>query len=86
MSIPDRKGIKLRSALIAQIETLEHQAHRLRMTVTAHALNNAKNSAGWECAGNILAAGMASRGERHDDVPRRRDARNEKLRSRRIGA
>lgn len=50
--------------LLSDIQALESRAHRLGMTVTGHALNNAKNAAGWELAGETEFAGMASRGER----------------------
>lgn len=50
--------------LIQEIEELEQRAGRLELHVTARALNQAKNALGWEMAGNILAAGKASRGQR----------------------
>lgn len=37
-------------ALINDIQFLEDRAHRLKMTKAAHALNSAKNAAGWELA------------------------------------
>lgn len=52
------------NALVQEIQELESRAHRLGMTITGHALNNAKNACGWEMAGNILRAGNAARGER----------------------
>lgn len=50
--------------LVLDIQSLESRAHRLGMTVTGRALNNAKNAAGWELAGEIELAGKASRGDR----------------------
>lgn len=50
--------------LVQEIEELEQRAFRLGLHVTARALNQAKNALGWEMAGNILAAGKASRGQR----------------------
>lgn len=57
----DRKAC---DALVIDINALESRAHRLGMTVTGHALNNAKNAAGWELAGDTELAGKAARGER----------------------
>lgn len=54
--------------LIDDIQALESRAHRLGMTVTGHALNNAKNAAGWELAGEPILAGKAARGERAADT------------------
>jgi hypothetical protein len=34
------------------------------MTITGHALNKAKNAAGWEIAGKTTLAAKAARGER----------------------
>lgn len=56
--------------LLGDIQTLESRAHRLGMTITGHALNNAKNAAGWELAGETELAGMASRGERKGEQSR----------------
>lgn len=53
-----------RRILLEDIQLLETRAHHLGLTVTGHALNNAKNAAGWEMAGNIELAGKAARGER----------------------
>lgn len=50
--------------MIQEIQELEVRAHDLGMTVTASALNNAKNALGWELAGNVLKAAKAKRGER----------------------
>lgn len=50
--------------LINEIQDLEHRAHSIGLHVTARALNNAKNAAGWEIAGDVLAAGKAARGVR----------------------
>lgn len=65
---PLRKGSPLdRNActrLVGDIQALESRAHRLGMTITGHALNNAVNAAGWELAGEAELAGKASRGER----------------------
>lgn len=41
---------------ILDIQALESRAHRLGMVETAHALNAAKNKAGWELAGQIETA------------------------------
>lgn len=53
-----------RQKLLAQLQSLETEAHKIGMTATAHAINNAKNACGWEMAGNIVMAGKASRGQR----------------------
>lgn len=59
-----RKQTASGQAIAATIQALELRAHRAGLTVTAHALNNAKNAIGWEMAGDLLSAGRASRGER----------------------
>lgn len=53
-----------RRQLLSELQEMEQRAHDLGMTITGHALNNAKNAAGWEMAGNSNAAGLAARGER----------------------
>lgn len=53
--------------LIQDIQEIETRAHDLGMYVTAHALNNAKNTLGWEIAGNINVAGIAAKGQRVGD-------------------
>lgn len=50
--------------IVDELQTLETRAHQAGLTVTGHAINNAKNAAGWELAGNVEMAGKASRGER----------------------
>lgn len=40
-------------ALINEIQVLESRAHRLKMIETGHALNAAKNKAGWELEGQV---------------------------------
>ena len=50
-----------KSKLLSALQDLELEAHRLQLTVTAHAINNAKNALGWEMAGNIVLAGKSSR-------------------------
>jgi hypothetical protein len=42
--------------LINDIQALESRAHRLKMLRAAHALNAAKNAAGWELAEQAEAA------------------------------
>lgn len=49
--------------LIADIEALEQRAHKLGMTLTAQALNRAKNATGWSLAGDPDKAAAAMRGE-----------------------
>lgn len=61
---PDFKKRAACAGLISEIERLERVAHDKGCTVTARALNNAKNACGWEAAGNIELAGKAARGER----------------------
>ncbi len=63
-TVPEDDLEDRRRDLCAEIEGLERTAHKLGMTITAHALNNAKNAWGWERAGNKLRAGLAARGER----------------------
>jgi hypothetical protein len=53
--------------IIATVQDLETRAHAAGLHVTGHALNNAKNTVGWESAGNVIAAGLASRGRRVGD-------------------
>jgi len=49
--------------VIDDIQALESRAHALGMTLTGHALNRAKNVAGWTMAGNDKAAIQAMSGE-----------------------
>lgn len=51
-------------ALIAKIQECETEAHALDLHVAGHTLNNAKNACGWEAAGNVEVAVMASKGRR----------------------
>lgn len=53
-----------RRNMLQDLEELEQRAHHLGMSVTAHAVNRAKNTLGWEIAGDVERAGMASRDER----------------------
>lgn len=46
--------------LLRDIDALEQRANRLQLFPCARALNNAKNAAGWQLAGNIAAADQAS--------------------------
>jgi hypothetical protein len=50
--------------LLAGIQQLESRAHILGLTITARSLNNAKNTCGWELAGNTDRADKSTRGER----------------------
>lgn len=50
--------------IINELQALETRAHSAGLTVTGSAINNAKNAAGWELAGDVVMAGKASRGER----------------------
>lgn len=50
--------------IINELQALETRAHAAGLTVTGHAINNAKNAAGWERAGDIVMAGKAARGKR----------------------
>lgn len=50
--------------IINALQALETRAHAAGLTVMGHAINNAKNAAGWELAGDVVMAGKASRGER----------------------
>jgi hypothetical protein len=52
------------SGLIQHIQDAETQAMRDGFIVTARALNQAKNAAGWEMAGNIAQADLARVGKR----------------------
>lgn len=49
--------------LAGDLESLEQRAHRLGMTLTAQAINRAKNVAGWQAADNDEAAAQAMSGE-----------------------
>lgn len=70
LSAEDKRAINRAAwlALVQEIEEMERRADRLGLIVTARALNNAKNAAGWEMVGDRLAAGKAARGVR----PRKR--------------
>lgn len=46
--------------LVADIQTLESFAHARGLHVTAHALNRAKNTMGWEMQGNVDDAAKAA--------------------------
>lgn len=46
--------------LINDIQALENRAHRLRMTLAGHALNEAKNKAGWELAEQMAKKDFAN--------------------------
>lgn len=46
--------------LISEIQEMESRAHDLGMHVTGHALNRAKNAAGWEVAGEVDQAAKAA--------------------------
>ena len=56
---------KSKDGLIAELELLEDRARHFGLFVTMRAINRAKNAAGWELAGNVELAGMASRDERN---------------------
>lgn len=53
-----------RQEVLAEIEAVERKAHAAGLTITAHTLNNAKNAAGWEMAGELEHAAAASKGIR----------------------
>ena len=53
-----------RHTLISRIQELETLAYEAEFPMAAHTLNNAKNVAGWEFAGDRDRAEMAMRGER----------------------
>lgn len=46
--------------LMRDIDALEQRANRMHLFPCARALNNAKNAAGWQLAGNISEADAAS--------------------------
>lgn len=48
------------SKLLFDITALELRANRMMLLPCARALNNAKNAAGWQLAGNIEEADKAS--------------------------
>ena len=50
--------------LCTDLDRMEGEARHAGLYITARALNNAKNAAGWETAGNLIVAGAAARGER----------------------
>lgn len=52
------------NAIVADIQSLESRAHKVGLTITGHALNNAKNTVGWEIAGNTDRATKAAKGDR----------------------
>lgn len=59
-----RSNRELLRNLLAEIGRCEQRAHKCGALVTAHALNRAKNSLGWEIAGDVEQAGRSSRDER----------------------
>jgi hypothetical protein len=56
MRIIPLSGFDAVRLLINDIQELESRAHHLKMLRTAHALNAAKNAAGWELAEQTEAA------------------------------
>jgi hypothetical protein len=62
-------AIKLRTqeALCQVLEQLTLDARTAGLFVTARALTNAKNACGWEAAGDLIAAGVAARGDRPNE-------------------
>lgn len=46
--------------LLLDIDALEQRANRMHLFPCARALNSAKNAAGWQLAGNIAEADVAS--------------------------
>lgn len=63
MTLSKKQNIEAHE-IINALQALEMRAHSAALTVTGHAINNAKNAAGWELAGHVVMAGKASRGER----------------------
>ncbi len=59
-----RSNRELLNNLLAEIERCEQRAHKCGALVTAQALNRAKNSLGWEIAGDVEQAGRSARDER----------------------
>jgi hypothetical protein len=59
MSRVHSKDFEAVRVLINDIQALESRAHRLRMTLTGHALNDAKNRAGWELADQMAGKQFA---------------------------
>lgn len=68
---PKAKASEEKHAIINELQSLESRAHKAGLHVTGHAINNAKNAAGWELAGNVEVAGMAARGQRVGDGGKR---------------
>lgn len=50
--------------IIAKIEALEQETMRSGFPIAARAMNNAKNTLGWEVSGALEMAGLAAKGER----------------------
>lgn len=46
--------------LTIAVQALETEAHRLGCHIGAHSLNRAKNAIGWEMAGDLEQASIAS--------------------------
>jgi len=66
LTVADKKAMNkvAQRILLQDLLEMEMRAHDIGMTITAHALNNAKNAAGWELAGDSIQAGRAARGLR----------------------
>ena len=47
--------------IVLELQTLRSRAHGCGLHVTAHTLHRAMNAAGWEIAGDVEQAGVASR-------------------------
>lgn len=56
-----RKFDAARRRVLMALECVEQDAHRCSLHVTAHAINRAKNAAGWEMAGDLERAAEALR-------------------------
>lgn len=52
------------NVLLQDIQEIEDRAMRLGFPITTRGLNNAKNALGWEIAGDLTRAEMATRGKR----------------------
>ena len=63
LTAADERAIQnaARQQFLSELQELEDRAHRLGMTITGHALNKAKNAAGWEIAGKRLRSQSRSR-------------------------
>jgi hypothetical protein len=63
-NIRPQNNRRAKGDFVDEIQAMETRAYRLGLIITARALNQAMNAAGWELAGDEMAASLATKGER----------------------